>query len=296
LEDAIKSPTQVLLRRLLVHGNNLKHTAPRPDWTLKVLAAHTSACSLPEPSLAKDVHTALAHIRETDICESLLNAAQRDSAVAVAASSVQQLAAGAPSWVPFPAAIASEYLTYFSKPSTLDLTAAAAALLRQQQQHRKKEEESVVKRTAAEPASAAMRAELLAMALCLPLPQPKFPQKYVQKDAAILPQARGESAGEESAKRKLTERLPQDPLALELCSLLRSTPSLAISLPSPLLARACRSSYPLSIEYAAALEKLREENTVASTAVISALKQACLFDDTTTLVFKDALNAMYRSI
>jgi hypothetical protein len=264
-----------------------------------VLAAHTSACSLPEPPLARDVNNALMHIRENASCDKLLNAATT-AAVAVSPSAVQQLAMKGPSWVPFPIAIASEYLEYFSKKSTLEL-AAAATLLRQQQQLKSKNsrqlETTITKTTEVsigklEPAAA--RAELLAMALCLPLPQ-RLPSQLEQEVEAEEEEGHIE---EERAKRKLLKRLPEDPLAVELCSFLHSTPTLAVSLPAPLLARACRSSFPFSIEYAAALKRLREESSsgVPLTAVIGALKHACLTDDTTALLFKDALESIYSSI
>lgn len=260
-----------------------------------MLAAHTSACSFPEPSLACDVPNALISIRERDSCDSLLQAASRDVEVAVSPAAVHQLASAAPSWVPYPASIASEYLSYFSKASTLELAAAATLLKQQlhQQQSRKissdkKEETITIGTEKIEPkqSHAAVRAELLAMALCLPLSQNKDNSQLNQQE---VPE-------ESRTERKFLQRRPEDPLAKELCSLLRSTPALAVSLPAPLLSRACRSSFPLSVEYAAALEKLRLENSVPVTSVISALKFACLINDTTALLFKDALETIYTSI
>ena len=267
-----------------------------------MLAAHTSACSLTEPFLARDVHNALITIREKDSCDSLLQAASRDAAVAVSPSAVHQLALAAPSWLPYPAATASEYLDYFSKSSTIEL-AAAATLLRQQNLHQqvrrrageqKKEETTRIERIEPAEPHAAVRAELLAMALCLPLSQNNITFQLHQE--AEIPLQGTEKLEEESSKRKLSQRLPEDPLAQELCSLLRSTPSLAVSLPAPLLSRACRSSFPLSVEYAAAVEKLRAENSVPVTSVIVALKCTCLINDTTALLFKDVLDTIYKSI
>ncbi len=260
-----------------------------------MLAAHTSACSLPDPSLANDVYNALMYIRQRDSCESLLQAVQKDTAVTVAVSpsAVQQLAAAAPSWVPFPATLASEYLAYFSKGSALEL-AAAATLLRQQKKHSRDSPATAPitgERNTEIAEHHAAHAELLAMALCIP----EFSQVQHPPEGLVRQEER-QADKEERGKRKLTQRLPQDPFSEKLCSLLRSTPTLAISLPAPLLARACRSSYSLSLEFAAALEKLLEENVVSSTQVIDVLKHACLFNDTTSLLFKEALDTAYRSI
>ncbi|KAL4529982.1 hypothetical protein Ndes2437B_g08489 [Nannochloris sp. 'desiccata'] len=299
LDEVIKSPTEVLLRRLLIHNTASGSRNHHPDWTLKVLAAHTSACSLPEPCLERDVHSALINMRERASCESLLQAASRDAAVEMVPSTVHQLALAAPSWLPYPAPVASEYLYYFSRASTLELAAAATLLRKQLQQQQSRITDSGLEVSTAirteriettEPAAA--RAELLAMALCLPLPQYK-PSQLEQLGISVQ---RAASPEQERTKRKLLKRLPEDPLAQELCSLLRFTPSLAAILPAPLLSRACRSSFPLSVEYAAALEKLRVESSIPVTAVISALKFACLINDTTALLFKDALGTIYRSI
>ena len=269
-----------------------------------MLAAHTSACSLQEPSLAQDVHNALVHIHEKDSCGKLLQAARKDAAVVTSPSpsAVQKLAVAAPVWLPSPAAIASEYLAYFNSESTLEL-AAAAMLLRQQQvllvrtNNRQIETDVEVVETA-EPA---VPAELLAMALCLPRNHNRELSSIIDSprdtgDQAELPAIEKEI--ERGNRKKLSQRLPENPLAHELCSLLRSTPTLAVTLPPPLLSRACRSSFLLSLEYAAALKKLREDqNTnVPVTAVISALKHVCLINDTTALLFKDALDNVYRSI
>lgn len=310
LDEAIKSPTEILLRRLLVHNNSNTaasgRRSQRPDWILKVLATHTSACSLQDPSLAQDVHNALIHIHEKESCGKLLQAAMKDAALVTSPSpsAVQKLAMAAPVWLPSPAAIASEYLAYFNNESTLEL-AAGAMLLRQQQELLVKTNNKQIETAAEviETPDPAVRAELLAMALCLPRnhhreqqPSSILDSPRDTGDQAELPVIEKEK--ERANRKKLSRRLPENPLAHELYSLLHSTPTLAVTLPPPLLSHACRSSFLLSLEYAAALKKLREDqNTnVPVTAVISALKHACLINDTTALLFKDALDNVYRSI
>ena len=120
--------------------------------------------------------------------------------------------------------------------------------------------------------AASLRAEVFARALCL------LPAREQQEEP------RGTSP---------PRKLAPHPLVTDFCVMLRSTPQLAVEIPPPLAAQACRSSFAVATEYSAALKVLQERCAVPVVVLLTCLKHLCLFDDHTAQYFRNDLEGAY---
>lgn len=288
INETIRFPIKTLLGRLLLRDHS------RPDWTLKVLSAHASACTLSEPGLSSDVSQEIAHLRERQTCLSLLQCSARESA---SPSAVQRLEEAAPRWLPCPTTLASEHLNYFSSQNALQVASAAGLLL--ESKNKKKgiwfqsnTEQDLPGRSHADPA---VRAEILAMALCVA--KTDTPKALISNIAQH--RHLGAANAQQAERCPITTNssdTPSGALSQELCAMLQGNPSLAVALPAPLIAQACRASFAVTIEHANALNTLHQQQIVELHVLVNSLRHCCLLNDHTALFFREKLETFYSAV
>lgn len=276
LDDIIRSPTHALLRTLL-HRESSRH-----GWVLTVIAAFLSSRGLRDHTSNDHLITTIVDLRQY---HAGMNAIQHRWQGTNASMAAGQVASKAPSWHAAPFKTAYEAVHYLQSHGLLRNFLIANLYL---------------ERLAVDPSlpggesegwpSSKMHAEILATIVAF--------RHFLCKDVASEPMAQRNSSSVEANGDTLPGKsLPPWQLATEsLATLVKACPDLCLDIPSPLLARACRASFPIAVAFAQALERICQNDTaVPQDKVKTVLLHACLFDDATTAFIRSSLSNMFSA-
>ena len=148
-----------------------------------------------------------------------------------------------------------------------------------------------------------VRAELLAMALCISKSQShtSLEGDYGSSRALcsrVEDQQQEERQRDQAAddRNKSTAKGAYGFIVEEFCTIIRSNPEIVVTLPTPLMAQAIRASFHVAAAYADALTSLQGQQKVGLDVLLNVVRHSCLFNDYTAMFFREKLESLYSSL